>query len=315
MKKILSIALAVAMVLAVASVASAFTWSKPAEPAQPFEYSVDVMKFTRSTGALGSSSFNADDNATAVNGADIYFTIKLTVPKLGDDSSIRQNAKVTVKTTAIEGLAAEYTTDLSGNATGGIYYFGDNGDGNGYGFRPITDYNGQTPVIAARCLDTDTAKVEAKVSSNRPLDGSWFKVGNYSIAVNDRIIVFNTTAGITIATFVRDANDLVVDVIYGDAGDNETMKLYEWLNNGSATAFRQAIENDEVYMTNDNLRAAFGFSYSNSDSATWAANSTPIILDPIVSIPKTGDNASVIGFAMIMVAVVAAAVAVKKVRA
>ena len=315
MKKILSIALAVAMVLAMASVASAFTWSKPAEPAQPFEYSVDVMKFTRSTGALGSSSFNADDNATAVNGADIYFTIKLVVPEMDADSGIRQQAKVTVKTTAIEGLAAEYETILSGD-DGGTYYFGDNGDGNGYGFRPITAYNGQTPVVAARCLDTDTAKVEAKVSSSRPLDGSWFKVGSYNIAVNDRIIAFaEASTGNLIATFTRDNNDLVVDVTYGTAGDDATMKLYEWLNNGSATEFRKAIENDEVYMTDDNLRAAFGFSYSQSDSATWAANSTPIILDPIVSIPKTGDNASVIGFAMIMVAVVAAAVAVKKVRA
>ena len=68
-------------------------------------------------------------------------------------------------------------------------------------------------------------------------------------------------------------------------------------------------------MTNANLRAAFGWSYSQSDSITWNANSTPIILDPTVGIPKTGDNASVIGFAMIMVAVVAAAVAVRKVNA
>ena len=79
MKKIFAIALAVVMVLSIASVASAFTWSKPADSttADNFGYSIDVIKFTRSTGELGSSYFKADDAATAVNGADVYYAIKL----------------------------------------------------------------------------------------------------------------------------------------------------------------------------------------------------------------------------------------------
>ena len=88
-----------------------------------------------------------------------------------------------------------------------------------------------------------------------------------------------------------------------------------WLDEGNSKTFRDAVAAGEVYMTDSNLRTAFGFAYKVSDSITWKANSTPIILDPTVGIPKTGDNASVIGFAMIMVAVVAAAVAVRKVNA
>ena len=313
MKKIFAIALAVVMVLSIASVASAFTWTKPADSttADNFGYSIDVIKFTRSTGALGSSSFNADEAATAVNGADVYYAIKLVVSNPSD--SIKAQAKVDVQVTALEG-ALNVTADINklGN---GVYYFGAIDTLDGW-FHTVDKFSNEMPVYTAKCLDTDTAKVEAKVYSERPLDGSWFEVGSYEVAVNGRIIAFRLAdTDKMVATFTRNADDLVVGVTYGDAGDTETMKLYEWLNNGSATDFRKAVENKEVYMTNANLRAAFGWSYSQSDSITWNANSTPIILDPTVSIPKTGDNASVIGFAMIMVAVVAAAVAVRKVNA
>ena len=99
------------------------------------------------------------------------------------------------------------------------------------------------------------------------------------------------------------------------AGTKAVTDLMAWLDEGNSKTFRDAVAAGEVYMTDSNLRTAFGFAYKVSDSITWKANSTPIILDPTVGIPKTGDNASVIGFAMIMVAVVAAAVAVRKVNA
>ena len=312
MKKIFAIALAVVMVLSIASVASAFTWSKPANSttADNFGYSIDVIKFTRSTGALGSSSFNADEAATAVNGADVYYAIKLVVSNPSD--SIKAQAKVDVQVTALEG-ALNVTADINklGN---GVYYFGAIDTLDGW-FHTVDKFSNEMPVYTAKCLDTDTAKVYAKVYSERPLETA-FIVGNYCVEVNGNLINFFKDDKVTlIAQFTRNDDGLITAVTYGTAGDAETMKLYEWLNNGSATDFRKAVENKEVYMTNANLRAAFGFSYSQSDSATWKANSTPIILDPTVSIPKTGDNASVIGFAMIMVAVVAAAVAARKVNA
>lgn len=320
MKKILSIALAVVMVLAVASVASAFNWSKPASSttADNFGYSIDVMKFTRSTGALGSSSFTADDAATAVNGADVYFTIKLTVNN--PDEAIEKVAQIKVNFTALQGMT-NFTSGTLVGLENGVYYFGKaNGS---YDFRTIDAYNGRTPVIATNCLDTDTAKVEAKVTANRPFN-TVFNAGSYDIYIteNGPIHFYEASnpasaAGENrIATFYRNSDGLVTSVEAGPKGTPQAItELYQWLNNGDADSIYTAIQNKEMYMTDDNLRVAFGFTYSQSDSATWAANSTPIILDPIVSIPKTGDNASVIGFAMIMVAVVAAAVAVKKVRA
>ena len=328
MKKIFAIALAVVMVLSIASVAGAFNWSKPAAPSEPFGYSVDVIKFTRSTGELGSSYFNADDAATAVNGADVYYAIKLVVPDLAADNKVRENAKVSVSITALDGVKDMPATSLA-NSSAGIYYYGNiNGQ---YAFYSIEEFKqnalgmnhtAETPVFAARCLDTATAKVSAKVTSKPDLWATYtinnrLSVGGFKVFFNKdaKAIGFCADDGSRIVDFYLNGDGLVTEADIYARNDNKLFELYRWLNNGDAQAIEAAINNKEMYMTDDNLLAAFGFNYKVEDSVTWNANSTPIILDPTVSIPKTGDNASVIGFAMIMVAVVAAAVAVRKVNA
>ena len=483
MKKILSIALAVVMVLSIASVAAAFNWGPAASSGDSFGYGIDVIKFTRSTGEIGSSYFNADDAATAVNGADVYFAIKLTVPDLLATNDIRANAEVKIDATAISGFDGG-TYDISGLSKG-TYYYMEDAPGLADGFYLIDafvanarwmNFVSETPVFARYCLDTDTAEVYAEVTSDRPL-GRWFNVGNYDIgkvtvggtagvpanvtfnantvtvynasdvnkptqfnftfggfnSLGEYKLVYNLagipvehltgvyndadgdeianqiamklgvgstvtidgvkfsvnydaaktvyfmevgapgsyttkfngktpiftaeaigtagTAGTTVVEF-REANhpigkgkliaviplgsgDLALDVIGSKdelkaynggalnaeyagakwAGTQAITNLMAWLDEGNSKTFRDAVAAREVYFTDSNMRTAFGFANKVSDSITWKANSTPIILDPTVSIPKTGDNASVIGFAMIMVAVVAAAVAVRKVNA
>ena len=488
MKKILSIALAVVMVLSIASVAAAFNWGPAASSGDSFGYGIDVIKFTRSTGEIGSSYFNADDAATAVNGADVYFAIRLTVPDLLATNDIRANAEVKIDATAISGFDGG-TYDIS-DLGKGTYYYMEDAPGLADGFYLIDafvanarwmNFVSETPVFARYCLDTDTAEVYAEVTSDRPL-GRWFTVGGYDIGkvalgaadaipanvgiqgadvtmkeAGDQekptVITFTfptitnyhqtsacdvnfnmfgytgtftvnknrtlsdvqvakevaqalgiknagtpfTINGVTfqavwnngntitfteqkgtgyytteylgnppaftfaaagtaakpgteviefreastpagkgdlVAVIPLDGNDKALDVLasaqdlddYSNgalakhykvtwAGTKAVTDLMAWLDEGNSKTFRDAVAAGEVYMTDSNLRTAFGFAYKVSDSITWKANSTPIILDPTVGIPKTGDNASVIGFAMIMVAVVAAAVAVRKVNA
>ena len=485
MKKIFAIALAVVMVLSIASVAAAFNWGPAASSGDSFGYGIDVIKFTRSTGEIGSSYFNADDAATAVNGADVYFAIKLTVPDLSATNGIRANAEVEIDATAISGFDGG-TYDIS-DLGKGTYYYMEDAPGLADGFYLIDEFVAnarwmnfvsETPVFARYCLDTDTAEVYAEVTSDRPL-GRWFNVGSYDIgkvtvggtagvpanvtfgkntvtvydasdvnkptqinfdfggfnSTGEYKLVYNLagipvehltgvyedttgnaiaeqiakklgvgstvtidgvkftvnynaaypntvyftevgapanyttkfngktpiftaeaigtagTAGTTVVEF-REANhpigkgkliaviplggsDLALDVIGSKdelkaynggalrkeyegatwAGTQAITNLMAWLDEGNSKTFRDAVAAREVYFTDSNMRTAFGFANKVSDSITWKANSTPIILDPTVSIPKTGDNASVIGFAMIMVAVVAAAVAVRKVNA
>ena len=495
MKKILSIALAVVMVLSIASVAAAFNWGPAASSGDSFGYGIDVIKYTRSTGEIGSSYFNADDAATAVNGADVYFAIKLTVPDLSATNGIRANAEVEIDATAISGFDGG-TYDIS-DLGKGTYYYMEDAPGLADGFYLIDafvanarwmNFVSETPVFARYCLDTDTAEVYAEVTSDRPL-GRWFTVGGYDIGkvalgaadaipanvaiqgadvtmreagdkekptvitftfptitnyqasacdVNYNMFGFTGTVtvptnatnnynmtgaavaqevatdlnikaagtpftingvnfqatwtngsnkiifteevapsytteyfgnppaftfeavgtaavpgteviefrvastpagnGDVVAVIPLDGNDKALDVLasaqelaaYNNralngyytgqnrvkwAGTKAVTDLMAWLDEGNSKTFRDAVAAGEVYMTDSNLRTAFGFAYKVSDSITWKANSTPIILDPTVGIPKTGDNASVIGFAMIMVAVVAAAVAVRKVNA
>ena len=491
MKKILSIALAVVMVLSIASVAAAFNWGPAASSGDSFGYGIDVIKYTRSTGEIGSSYFNSDDAATAVNGADVYFAIKLTVPDLLATNDIRANAEVKIDATAISGFDGG-TYDIS-DLGKGTYYYMEDAPGLADGFYLIDafvanarwmNFVSETPVFARYCLDTDTAEVYAEVTSDRPL-GRWFTVGGYDIGkvalgaadaepanvaiqgakvtlknaetlgaatvitftfptitnyqTSDCDVNFNmfgytgtvtvktgwnatltaadvakevasalkinqvgtvfaidgvnfqavwngskitfteqgaapfttkyynnapdftfaaagTAAvpgteviefreastpvgnGDVVAVIPLDGNDKALDVLASAqelsgynggvlnayytgqnrvtwAGTKAVTDLMAWLDEGNSKTFRDAVAAGEVYMTDSNLRTAFGFAYKVSDSITWKANSTPIILDHTVGIPKTGDNASVIGFAMIMVAVVAAAVAVRKVNA
>ena len=307
MKKIFAIALAVVMVLSIASVASAFTWAKPADstPAD-YGYTIDVIKYTRMTGEIGSYSMQANDAATAVNNAPVYFAVKLDVT----DDEYRADTAITLSASGLDMSFGRVRVP----AGTGTFYLVRSGDG--YAFTKVEDMTArQTPFIETTCLDTDTAKVSAKVAIERPFGaGNWFQAGDYSVEVTDTTVTFSKTAG-EYVRFVRNSDGLVTSVDTNLTNPQDLITLYAWLNNGDADSIKAAIANKEMYMTNPNLYAAFGYSYSQSDSITWQANSVPIILDPTVSIPKTGDNASVIGFAMIMVAVVAAAVAVRKVNA
>ncbi len=75
-------------------------------------------------------------------------------------------------------------------------------------------------------------------------------------------------------------------------------------------------EYDEAnYMTNDHFEYYFGTIIARSEKITYP-NGNIVVAPVSPELPQTGDNASIVGFAMIAVALVAAAVVtVKKVRA
>ena len=322
MKKLFSIVLAVVMVLSVASMALAGAWDAgAATDATKFNerYKLEVVKLALETGAYATARFVDSPNASAVNGADVYFAIRLTVTgsDVNDKDDVQKNAKVDLGFTALGSL--EGGTIAVDDLKNGVYYYVPGDKGKLGTFELITAAT--SAGIAARCLDTATAKVTAKVYSNRPLD-EVFEVGDYYVcATNGQVGFFKDKSdaekfskdtdvlGGTYTVFNVKSNGKVTGVKAASDGQFTT-GLYDYLGIGY-----QDVENGKIYMSKDNLRAFLGFGYKQETSITWSANSTPIILDPNVTIPKTGDNASVIGFAMIMVAVVAAAVAVKKVKA
>ena len=342
MKKIFASVLALVMVLALASTAmAAFSWNAGSSTtAESFasRYKIEVVKLANETGIIGTNKMVEAPGATAVNNASVYFFVRLTVSgsNVDDPDDVQKNAETNVSFTALEGTKLKGWKGNIQDLGNGVYYYSLNGASETgstptakqvwlkleeFGGNPNSVFSAAT--IEARVLDTATAKVNAKVSSERPLpaDGkAEFKYGGYDITVygkdfvvtgteNPNTIVFKD--GSNSVTFTRDGNGKVTKAVAeGDA--NFADKLYTYLG------FRGAdVSDGKIYMTNGNLRAAFGFDYKGEASATWNANSTAIILDPAVGvgIPKTGDNTSVIGFALVMLAVVGAAVAVKKVKA
>ena len=306
MKKIFAIALAVVMVLSIASVAGALWEPTPADPATDFRVQVSAEKYALETGTYG-YKYVATETITAANGADVYYVVKLVIPSNPNDEE--KTATVNVNYDGIQGSnsSALVWQIMQGNGgKAGTYYY------NGTGWVPADQFviNPSGVVVQAKCYDTTTASIKVEASSERELGAlSTFEWKGYDVTYrendsikfekNNKYVVFNLgTDGLASFRTGNTVNDTFQFTLFADLGFT-----YEELNAG------------KVYMTEKNLRTAFGYSYKVTDSVDWTATNYPIIVDTNVGIPKTGDNASVIGFAMIMVAVVAAAVAVRKVNA
>ena len=180
MKRLLAFILVVAMALAFAGGASAFSWEKPSQPSpEEIGYDIEVIKCVLVTGAAGSYYYNMDDTAVAVNGADVYWAVKLTVDN--PSNQIKSTAYADVEISGL-GLSSVKAIPLSG-LDSGVYYFMPSGAG-GYfqKIETIIANGGQSPVLATRCTDTQTAKVTAQVYSERVL-GEAFNVGDYDVQV------------------------------------------------------------------------------------------------------------------------------------
>lgn len=181
MKRLLAFVFVVTLAFSFAGSASAFSWEKPAPPdPEKIGYSIDVLKCTLVTGAAGSYYYNVDDNAVAVNGADVYWAVKLTVD--GPSDLIQSTAYADVEISGL-GLSSVKAIPLSG-LDDGVYYFIPSGAG-GYfqKIETILANGGHSPVQATRCTDTQTAKVTARVYSERVL-GDAFNVGDYDVRLH-----------------------------------------------------------------------------------------------------------------------------------
>ena len=181
MKRLLAFVFVVTLAFSFAGSASAFSWEKPAPPdPEKIGYSIDVLKCTLVTGAAGSYYYNVDDNAVAVNGADVYWAVKLTVD--GPADLIQSTAYADVELTGLS-IAGVKKIPLSG-LDSGVYYFIPSGAGDYFQKIDTIIANGvHSPVQATRCTDTQTARVTAQVYSERVL-GEAFNVGDYDVRLH-----------------------------------------------------------------------------------------------------------------------------------
>ena len=314
MKKIFAIALAVVMVLSIASVAGALWEPTPADPASDFRIQVSVEKYALETGTYG-YKYVATETITAANGADVYYVVKMDIP-----ASPNAEEKATVISVNYKGIAGtddkisiDNFYDPDPTADGSwvpkndctTWYY----NGNEWVAAKTFVYNPSGVVVQANCYDTTTAGIKVEASAKRNLkveDG--FEWKGYTVYYSGTAIAF--AKGKEKVRFTLGSDGLA-----SYDSSSKTSSTFESNLFADLGFTAPELNAGKIYMTETNLRNLFGFNYKVTDSVDWTATSHPIIVDPNVGIPKTGDNASVIGFAMIMVAVVAAAVAVRKVNA
>ena len=259
-KRLLAFILVVALALCFAGSASAFSWEKPAQPTpEEIGYSIQVIKCTLVTGEAGSSYYNVDDNAVAVNGADVYWAVKLTVDN--PSNQIKSTAYADVEISGL-GLSSVKAIPLSG-LDSGVYYFMPSGAG-GYfqKIETIIANGGQSPVQATRCTDTQTAKVTAQVYSERVL-GEAFNVGDYDVQVRpfltelkyeapdsqncylrqddkDKRQIYNDTDNQAVLAEYKDKfPDVTIDNKYIEAANNSFPDVYK---NGSGKEWNPAYQ-------------------------------------------------------------------------
>ena len=259
-KRLLAFILVVALALCFAGSASAFSWEKPAQPTpEKIGYSIDVLKCTLVTGAAGSYYYNVDDTAVAVNGADVYWAVKLTVDN--PSNQIKSTAYADVEISGL-GLSSVKAIPLSG-LDSGVYYFMPSGAG-GYfqKIETIIANGGQSPVQATRCTDTQTAKVTAQVYSERVL-GEAFNVGDYDVQVRpfltelkyeapdsqncylrqddkDKRQIYNDTDNQAVLAEYKDKfPDVTIDNKYIEAANNSFPDVYK---NGSGKEWNPAYQ-------------------------------------------------------------------------
>ena len=223
MKRLLAFILVVAMALAFAGSASAFSWEKPSQPSpEEIGYDIEVIKCVLVTGAAGSYYYNVDDTAVAVNGADVYWAVKLTVDN--PSNQIKSTAYADVEISGL-GLSSVKAIPLSG-LDSGVYYFMPSGAG-GYfqKIETIIANGGQSPVLATRCTDTQTAKVTAQVYSERVL-GEAFNVGDYDVQVRPFLTELKYEAPNSNLCYLRQ-DDKDKGKIYNDTNNQEVLDKYE----------------------------------------------------------------------------------------
>ena len=223
MKRLLAFVFVVTLAFSFAGSASAFSWEKPAPPdPEKIGYSIDVLKCTLVTGAAGSYYYNVDDNAVAVNGADVYWAVKLTVD--GPADLIQSTAYADVEISGL-GLSSVKAIPLSG-LDSGVYYFMPSGAG-GYfqKIETIIANGGQSPVLATRCTDTQTAKVTAQVYSERVL-GEAFNVGDYDVQVRPFLTELKYEAPDSQNCYLRQ-DDKDNRQIYNDTNNQEVLEAYK----------------------------------------------------------------------------------------
>lgn len=346
MKKLFALVLSLALVVAFAVPALATGWASLETAPVYKEISIAVygLETVANTSKVGKLYEELKTTYPVVEGTKLHFLVEVTVPygKLSPATKAliaAKGLKVEIATTNMAITEVKSTNDAwftnDGETINSIYTNPD------YATKTVVfDYE-----VWAKALSDKEAKVVATAGFYNEWNNGEMKIYNakgelaYTVydggteftvknADND-MITFPVTDG------KIDAKAILVNsewlITYGSQNKTEVdfynINTKVWAS-ASAATFKtvNAIYEDIFgflgfkyaecdYMTAKHFAKFFGTIGETSASYTWNAGS--VIVNPATpDLPQTGDNASIVGFAMVVVAMVAAAVVTfKKVRA
>ena len=186
MKKILSIALAFAMLLTFASSALAVSWAAPAVSSTASPFAIEVIKLAASSDVTGAKYYTVLSDAAAYDLSNVYFAIKLSVPSYANANSYYGNSgfmsgdsvKVSVNFTNVSGKGSEtYYIKLTNEAQT-LWY-----NGSGFDATWTTSLSnscgcGDSHILSAVAVGSNEITIKASVGasgelSNISIDGCY----------------------------------------------------------------------------------------------------------------------------------------------
>ena len=306
MKKIFAIALALVMVLSMASAFALtncttgnFSWSCPVTD-KCGKGKVEVIPYVRTNNGCGGSDWTANTCAAAVTGENVYFAVKLTVEANADQLWWTQTfGQIKMSYTGVvAGPAVLNVTTPVEDKTKDVEWFY-NFSTNGWD-KVDDDFElGDVNLWAAKVTDARKAKVCATLASEHTGINTWEYKG-YTINVTREKITF-TKGGKTV-TIKMAADGKVMDVNATDA-EFFAQVVADFNLNGCAIG---------TCITEDNIQKNFGWDDEIKSCFTWSKNGTAVV-DPEckIEIPKTGD-VSVVAYAVMALVAAAGAMGLKK---
>lgn len=349
MKKLFALVLSLALVVAFAVPALATGWATldPAPVYKEIGIAVYGLETTPNTSKVGELYAELKTTYPVVKGTTLHFLVELTVPYANLSDAVKELIKV-------KGLDVKIATTnmtISKVELGGGNAWSLNADKD-----TITEtytnpnYSNKTEVFKYEVWANANSDKETKVVATAGFYNEWDngKMEIYNAKGELAYTVFQGSNEFAVVNpagkFVRfpvnskgqiDTKGILVNdewlITFGSQNKSEVdfwnIKTNVWASADAAT-FKavNAIYEDIFgflgfkfaecdYMTAKHFTKFFGTIGEVSASYTW--NAGMVVVNPATpNLPQTGDNASIVGFAMVVVAMVAAAVVTfKKVRA
>ena len=329
MKRIFAIALALVMVLSMASAFASecnvgpYDWSCSTSTTNCAKATVEVIPYVTTNAACNELSYVESDCAAAINGENVYFAIKLTVPEDIDREWI-DDAKLvlTIKgmksvngKTAIEGdkfvdgfefeeqltpakvdaMLAAFDDD---SEDGWEFYFVLNGekDIEDKWFEATEDSDFDVADVMNKAVVNEYAKAKVCATIKSENKFSSATVGDYTVTWHGTL--YNVAENLK--TALQFESDDGVVYVYMDK-DDKVQKIEATVKGGAWTT-EAALINDVLAsynfgcgyglcITYDAVKANFGWKDKVESCFAWKTQNAMAVVDSecVVAIPKTGD--------------------------